>query len=348
MHISKFLLLILSAALLLAGCAAATQAPPPDQPVPTAPATRPVATLETAARRARQIALSRTREAEARTHQTQTGPVPTATRTPPPIWTPVPSWTPWREHVNEIFTGRPSMALESSISPDGRWQAEVERYECFSPPGTLEQYALERLFLTRLSDGEQQVIEEQSLLCQGVGAWGLGKLDWSDNSRFLYYTTAREGVPDGGGCGWHRPLNAYEVESGVISQLTQGARSLDGRLLAAPAPAWTEELYELIVWDWEAGEQLRLALHDPQMVAASLAWRADRKQLVYLQMDWPCVPDSRSVLVRVTLANQNLEVLLETEESQYVAVEWFSADTLVLRTFAGETVTFDPPSIIKP
>jgi len=46
--------------------------------------------------RATQIVLSRTREAEARIHQTQTGPVPTATFTRrPPTRTPEPTWTPW-------------------------------------------------------------------------------------------------------------------------------------------------------------------------------------------------------------------------------------------------------------
>ena len=41
-------------------------------------------------------------------------------------------------------------------------------------------------------------VETQLLYCGGIGASGLEGKFWSPDSRFFYYTNAREGWPDGG------------------------------------------------------------------------------------------------------------------------------------------------------
>ena len=56
---------------------------------------------------------------------------------------------------------------------------------------------LEILRIVEPASGVEYQIDSQLLNCGGLGAFGLEPLLWGADSRTLWYTTAREGGPDG-------------------------------------------------------------------------------------------------------------------------------------------------------
>ena len=96
-------------------------------------------------------------------------------------------------------------------SPDHKWQAEVVIHACVQT-GDGEVNAYEQLRLVRTSDGAETVVAGQLRNCGGLGTYGLEGLHWSADSRYFYYTDAREGVPDGSESGWERPVYRLEID----------------------------------------------------------------------------------------------------------------------------------------
>jgi hypothetical protein len=113
----------------------------------------------------------------------------------------------------------------SNPSPDGKWQAEVVIYSYQPISGPEDAYSYEQLRLVDLTSGEEQVLAEQLIYRGGLGAYGLAVAYWSSDSRFLYYTDAREGVPDGGYCCWDPPLYRYDLLDGGRLVLRSGPLS---------------------------------------------------------------------------------------------------------------------------
>jgi hypothetical protein len=115
---------------------------------------------------------------------------------------------------------------ETFPSPDGQWQAEIAVYGCTATQGIesgeMTEYAYELLRLAPQGTGEWRQVDSQLINCGGLGAYGLGGLCWSPDSRYFYYTDARTGVPDGMG-EWSQPVWQLEAVTGAIEEMDETA-----------------------------------------------------------------------------------------------------------------------------
>ena len=181
----------------------------------------------------------------------------------------------------------------SDLSPDGLWRVEVLVYDC-TPVGDGDEFAYEQLRLVTVDSSAVREAASQLRACGGLGAFGLEGLYWSGNSRYFYYTDAREGVPDG--CGyWERPVIRLDVDSLELVPVGGGPRSPDETWLA------TWQGRELVVWDLDGGEMARIQAAVPDAPIGPLVWSPDSRSLVYIQVASECPLSGASYVVRLAL-----------------------------------------------
>jgi hypothetical protein len=228
-----------------------------------------------------------------------------------------------------VVASSPFAILQTLISPDGQWRAEVLNYPCTTLNET-EQWAYDQIRLTKLSDGSQEIIETQLRYCEGLGAFGLGGLRWTSDSRYLYYTTAREGSPDGGSCAWDRPLIRHEIATGAVDNLTQGPVSPDGSEMIM------RQEDELVIWDFEKGEIARTSALIPRATISGMAWSPDGQSIAYLQIVGECFMAKDSSLVLLDTAGLEHNLLLESKTPAFIGLEWLNQSELRLFTLDGQ------------
>jgi Tol biopolymer transport system component len=219
-------------------------------------------------------------------------------------------------------------------SPDQQWRVDITVIDCV-PTEDGGSNAFETLSLARSTGVGAVVVDSQLINCGGLGAYGLGGLFWSPNSRYFYYTTAREGVPDG--CGyWQPPIWRLDAPSGMIQELGGGLRSLDGAKLAA----WLNR--ELIVWDIDGDELGRWPAVAPNVALATLTWSPDGKAVAYLLAPSLCDPNSsgKSYVVRINVADLSQSILLETETT-FTGLEWVAPNVIRLFDDDGKSWLLD-------
>jgi hypothetical protein len=218
-------------------------------------------------------------------------------------------------------------------SPDGHWRAEVASYPC--TPTAEGELAYERLTLTDTRTGATTVVATQTIACGGLGAYGLAGLFWSANSRYLYFTTAHEGVPDGCGDYWQPPISRLDVTSRATSELSGGALS-PGRTRLATWQGRT-----LAIWDVEGGDAITVTPARTDLPIGPIAWSPDDRALVYLQVASHCPLMGDSTLVRFDLPAATQAVLLESATPTFGGVRWDDPDTLILTDAAGKAWRYD-------
>ena len=207
-------------------------------------------------------------------------------------------------------------------SPDGHWQAEVLIYDCVATAENQEN-AYDQLNLLEAGSGQSTVLADQLQSCGGLGAAGLAGLFWSPNSRFFYYTDAREGVPDG--CGdWAGSILRYDTQTQATVALGGGPRSPDGTKIA------TRQGVELVIWAIDQGEIIRQTVLEPKLVPGPLVWSPDSQALVYLQMTSVCPPAGQTAVVRLDLQDGQQTLLLTSEEPTFQSVMWETAEQIEL------------------
>lgn len=255
---------------------------------------------------------------------------------PPPTATPTPQPEPPTADIPATLAAAATpVVYDSAPSPDGKWLAEFTRIEC-TRLGELEEYAFERLVLVSLDDGGRKEVATQLQACGGLGAFGLGSLGWAENSRYFYYTDAREGVPDGLACYWERPMYAYDMTSGEIIALSDGPASPDGNRVAIGQGE------ELLIWDRGLGEVARIQPAVTGWAVGPRSWSPDGKSLAYLQTEDRCYPYGRSSLVVVNLDDLSQATYLEEQDPPFHGVEWRERDSLLLFTDDGKSWSFNP------
>jgi heat shock protein HslJ len=213
-----------------------------------------------------------------------------------------------------VMAIEPPRLYGSYPSPDGEWRAEVEVYDCVRV-GEVDEYAYEQLKLVQVSSGEEEIVASQLRYCGGLGAVGLDGLFWSANSRYFYYTDAREGVPDG--CGyWERPTIRVDIIHREVERLGGGPVSPDTSKLVT----WVG--HELVAWDVDGGEIARVPATAPDAGAGPIAWSPDSEALVYVQSASYCPPSGKSYVVRVDWSELRQTLLLESETPTFGGVSW--------------------------
>ena len=115
-----------------------------------------------------------------------------------------------------LSASSPPEILQIFPSPDKKWEIRIEKIDC-QKIGELDEISLEQLVLRDQQTGVEAPIYSQLINCGGVGAFGIGGSFWSKNSRFFYFTNAREGVPDG--CCeyyWNQPVARLDIQENKI------------------------------------------------------------------------------------------------------------------------------------
>jgi heat shock protein HslJ len=228
------------------------------------------------------------------------------TTTPPTRATP--------DIATTVMAIEPPRLQGSCPSPNGEWRAEVVVYDCVRV-GEVDEYAYEQLRLVQVSGGEEEIVASQLRYCGGLGAVGLDGLFWSPNSRYFYYTDAREGVPDG--CGyWERPVIRVDTIHQDVERLGGGPVSPDRSKLAT----WVG--HELVAWDVNGGETARVPANAPDAGAGPIAWSPDSESLVYVQSASYCPLSGKSYVVRVDWSELRQTLLLESEMPTFGGVSW--------------------------
>ena len=232
-----------------------------------------------------------------------------------------------------VEIGNPRL-LASYSSPNGNWRAEVLSYDCAvvlqdQPDGN----ALEQLAMYSVGDGSERLLDSQLINCGGLGAFGFEGLFWSQDSRFFYYTDARQGVPDG--CGyWERPLLRVHIDEWTTEHVGEGAISPDGTKIAA----WNDG--QLVLWEL-AGE--RIAATQPPVqdaIPGPIAWSPDSQGLVYLLSEAYC-PLGETNLVRMDLADLTPLVLFSSQTPSFASVRWEAPQLVVLSDDLGHSWTYN-------
>ena len=250
----------------------------------------------------------------------------TATSKPRPTATVAPTATP--DVVATITAASEPRLCSSLLSPDGEWRAEVLIHDCVTVGGA-DEMAYEQLKLIRTSNSVESVADTQLLYCRGLGAFGLAGLFWSPNSRYFYYTNAREGVPDG--CGyWERPIIRLDVTNLRLEYLGGGRRSPDGTRLAT----WQGK--ELVIWDTDGGEIGRVPAMALDAETGPIAWSPDSQALVYVQFASYCLLSGKSRVVRLDLSPLRQTLLLESEAPTFGGAAWDTPNELTLFDEGGK------------
>lgn len=245
-------------------------------------------------------------------------PAPTLTRTATPIVMPTaePSATSTPEAYATEYWATATAVVQALVrmvaprrqaeyrSPDEAWRAEVLIYDC-TALGGLDLQAYEQLTLTRVSDSQGYVVDDQLQNCGGLGAYGLGGLFWSSNSRYFYYTNARESAPDGVCWYWERPLYRVDVATHAVELVGGGPFSPDQSRLAT----WRDT--DLVIWDVNAAEIARFPMTVPGAKPGPMAWSPDSQSLAYLLTTSDCYPFGTSTVMHIDLATGEQRPLVE-------------------------------------
>jgi hypothetical protein len=166
-------------------------------------------------------------------------------------------------------------AQEIFRSPDGKWQVHINVRPCLDTP-TENDLGYDELRVTNLETGAEILADEQLIYCGGLGAFGFLGYGWSANSRYFYYTSARQGVPDGGGF-WLKPYHYLDTETLQTVTLGGAVRSPDEKLLATSQPD------AITLWDWNTGKVARYEFDGPTRMLNSLVWSPDGQSLALLR-----------------------------------------------------------------
>jgi len=219
-------------------------------------------------------------------------------------------------------------------SPDKNWRVETIIYDCVQVAEDGPN-AYEQLKLIQASDGTETVIDTQLQYCGGVGAYGLGGLYWSPNSRYFYYTDAREGSPDGLCWYWERPIYRMDVLTQAKEFIGEGPLSPDKTKIAT----WREN--DLVIWGLDEGELARIPAAVADAKRGPISWSPDSGSLVYLQTTSDCFPFGKSYVIRFDLPEHRQSLLLESKPISFVHVSWETPDQISLSDEQGNQWNYD-------
>ena len=146
--------------------------------------------------------------------------------------------------------------------------------------------AYEELVLTNATS--TFIADRQLINCGGLGAAGLAGRFWSPDGRYFYYTTAREGMPEGCDQYWSQPFSRVDLRDRSVQYIGIGDLSPDGKLISA----WQDGYLLLLPVEAESGTLVALPHPDQQLGA--LAWSPTSNALAFIRT----VPSARRAVHR--------------------------------------------------
>jgi hypothetical protein len=219
------------------------------------------------------------------------------TRTPQPTATLFDPFSPVA--LETVVARQPEVTVHRS--PDGVWRAERLVYGCLLM-GEFNEVSVMELHVVNAITDERFPIAEQVISCGGLGAYGLAVLYWSPNGRYLYYTDAAFGAPDGLACYWSPGMYRFDLNDWNNLGLAYGS--------SGPAPNLLTLRYDdrLVFWYLDRGEIGEVAGLLEDFPIGGFAWAEDGQKLAYLQTESACSPygDSAIVLLNWPSLSQKL------------------------------------------
>jgi hypothetical protein len=225
--------------------------------------------------------------------------------------------------VDTLRTTVTPQVYHSYRSPDGKWLAKIILYPCTqvrTEPG----YRPDALEVLQMNDQE---VETEDYFCGGQGAYGFAGKFWTYNSRFFYYTDAREGWPDGG-YPWRRPISRFDTVTGKSETLGYAVFS-PGQTRIAGAQGM-----DLVIWDINGDTVHRffgMPTDHPPYGIVWAAWSPDGHRLAYVTETF--CQDASSCPATLFLVNtqtwQQMQ-LLGPSDPRMMTVEWNGPNTLSL------------------
>lgn len=240
--------------------------------------------------------------------------------------------------VATIVAGSQPRLYAAYPSPDGTLRAEVLIHDC-AEYIVGQENAYELLRVVDTATGATQTLDSQLQYCGGLGAAGLQGWFWSPSGRFFYYTTARDGVPDG--CGyWTRPYSRADLTEGSAEYLGGGALSLDSTQLAV----WSGP--ELVVYDVDGAAIGSVRAAVPNTAVGPTVWSPDGSALAYLQAGAFCIPGAagQTSVVLVDVPSLVSRVLISSDTPAFQDVAWYGSDRLLLADDTGQRWSLDVAS----
>jgi hypothetical protein len=200
------------------------------------------------------------------------------------------------------------------LTPDERWHLELTRYDCtpVDVPNAEEPQPMSYEVMTlqdAAGEAEPQLIAEQVINCGGFGAFGLNVLNFSLDNRYIYYTDAREGYPDGGGF-WLRPVIRLDTEDLTSENLGGGVFSRAGSLLVT----WQSGQPVVTIYNTQEAEPLgTFEATDDHILMSELFWLPDSSGVIVVEAN--DFMATSSVMSMIDIETMEKTVILETSNT---------------------------------
>ncbi len=195
--------------------------------------------------------------------------------------------------------------IQQFDGPAGMRYVEVTRYPCTNVDE--QEVAYEHLDLVDTATDEREQIAQQVIFCGGLGAYGFGVQRWSLSGTYLYYTDAREGVPDGLAVGWVPPVWRVDLTTMDVQRLGPARYAPNGQLIVA----WDRSQLQIIPMDAEGVTDFLLRPTELELV--DVLWLPDSSGVLYTQADMLFGPVTRSTVTHIDLEAGEQTILLERE-----------------------------------
>lgn len=213
------------------------------------------------------------------------------------------------EIMAQIMEATAPIVIESIVSNNALFTAEVVAYPCTLFSDTLSEYSLEFLSIQNAETSETIWQTQQLINCGGLGTYGFDPIRWVDN--YLYYSTDREGSVHGFAINWTPPLFRYDV-----SNLSDTSESL-GFALISPLGRYLVSWQEQTVSIGEANspDNVSIELENDTLGITNVLWLPDESGVLVIQADAsPQFQFTQSLVTYVERETMEQSQLLATPE----------------------------------